>query len=41
LVVTVFIVGFSLAQAFTGYVRTASGSDRIRKSREIHLGPLA
>jgi hypothetical protein len=29
---------FSVAHAFRGRVRTASGSDRIRNSREIHLG---
>jgi hypothetical protein len=34
------IVTFSLAQAFTGCVRTASGSDRINKNREIHLGAV-
>ena len=30
----------AVAQRATGSVRTASGSDLIRKNREIHLGPF-
>jgi hypothetical protein len=31
---------FSVAHAFKECVRTASGSDRITKNRDVHLGPI-